>query len=181
MMWLQRSRITWLKEGDRNTKFFHRKAQWRAKKNRINKLKKEDGNWCHDQQEMQGMAVDYFQHLFTENATINLQDIIDLIEPAVKAQANADLCKEFSDEEIHYGKPVIRRVPKRSPCTNHQAHGEESLCRGPNTEHTAKIKHTAKGGFAVCSNLSTRRNDFFAVCHRPAHGKDSATWPDVHG
>ena len=82
---------------------------------------------------------------------------------------------------VPYGKPVIRRVIKSSPCANHRAHGEESLCRGPNTEHTAKIKHTAKGGFTVCSNLSTRRNDFFAVCQRPAHGKDSATWPDIHG
>ena len=81
----------------------------------------------------------------------------------------------------HYGKPVIRRVPKSSPCANHRAHGEESICRGPNTEHTSKIKHTAKGGFAVCPNLSTRPTDFFAVCQRPAHGKDSATWPDVHG
>jgi hypothetical protein len=45
MMWLQRSRITWLREGDRNTKYFHRKAMWRAKKNKIRSLKKEDGSW----------------------------------------------------------------------------------------------------------------------------------------
>ena len=44
MMWLQRSRINWLKEGDRNTRYFHRKARWRAKKNRIRKLKREDGS-----------------------------------------------------------------------------------------------------------------------------------------
>jgi hypothetical protein len=33
MMWLQRSRIAWLKEGDRNTSYFHRQAVWRARKN----------------------------------------------------------------------------------------------------------------------------------------------------
>ena len=112
-----------------------------------------------------------------------------------------------SNKYIHYRKPVIRGVPKSSPCANHRAHGEESLCRGPNTEHTAQIKHTAKGGFAVCPNLSTRPTDFFAVCHRlanavifchapplgtrridlfavyhmEAHGKHNAMWPDDHG
>jgi hypothetical protein len=59
MMWLQRSRITWLREGDHNTKYFHRKAMWRAKKNRIKRLLKEDGSWCTDETEMRGMAASY--------------------------------------------------------------------------------------------------------------------------
>lgn len=31
MLWLQRSRIVWLKEGERNTKYLHRRAVWRAR------------------------------------------------------------------------------------------------------------------------------------------------------
>ena len=43
LMWLQRSRIDWLREGDRNTKFFHARAIWRARKNMINKLEDVQG------------------------------------------------------------------------------------------------------------------------------------------
>jgi hypothetical protein len=42
IMWKQRSRITWLKLGDQNTRFFHRKATWRAKKNKIQSLKNQN-------------------------------------------------------------------------------------------------------------------------------------------
>jgi hypothetical protein len=36
--WRQRSRINWLREGDRNTKYFHKKATWRQTKNRIKRV-----------------------------------------------------------------------------------------------------------------------------------------------
>lgn len=45
IMWKQRSRIAWLREGDKNTEFFHRKATWRRKKNKIHKLQGTDGSW----------------------------------------------------------------------------------------------------------------------------------------
>lgn len=38
MLWLQRLQIDWLNEGDRNTKFFHSKAVWRARKSKIREL-----------------------------------------------------------------------------------------------------------------------------------------------
>jgi hypothetical protein len=38
MMWLQRSRIAWLREGGRNMSYFHRQAIWRARKNKIRGL-----------------------------------------------------------------------------------------------------------------------------------------------
>ena len=53
MMWRQRSRSLWLREGDKNTKYFQRKASWRRKKNTISKLKDEEGVWVEDRSKLQ--------------------------------------------------------------------------------------------------------------------------------
>jgi hypothetical protein len=63
MMWLQRSRISWLREGERNTRFFHMKAKWRARKNKIRKLKRGNDSWCDESNEVKGMATEFFANL----------------------------------------------------------------------------------------------------------------------
>jgi hypothetical protein len=42
--WAQRSRVNWLKYGDRNRNYFHNAASMRSKKNRIKKLINDNGN-----------------------------------------------------------------------------------------------------------------------------------------
>ncbi|XP_042944963.1 uncharacterized protein LOC122278791 [Carya illinoinensis] len=45
IMWRQRLKSLWLKEGDSNTRFFHNKATQRRKKNWIEGLRGENGDW----------------------------------------------------------------------------------------------------------------------------------------
>lgn len=60
MLWLQCSQITWLKEGDRNTKYFSRHAVWPSRRNYIQRLRRMDGTWCHVPSDMERMATSYF-------------------------------------------------------------------------------------------------------------------------
>ena len=48
-MWKQRSRNTWLKEGDSNTRYFHCRANRRNRRNLILALEDESGNWVEDE------------------------------------------------------------------------------------------------------------------------------------
>jgi hypothetical protein len=99
MMWLQRSRVAWLKEGDRNTSYFHQKATGRAKKNKIRLLRKEDGQITKDKAEMEGMAREFFRQLYSADQGVRPSDLTQLFEPKISDDANATLCKEFIDEE----------------------------------------------------------------------------------
>ncbi|KAM0927888.1 hypothetical protein ACQ4PT_002131 [Festuca glaucescens] len=100
MLWMQRSRINWLKEGDRNTKYFHQQAIWRARKNRIKRLKDENGVWKDVPPDMEKMATEYFTGLFTRDPNINYDALVDLFQERVTGNMNDELCKEFSEKEI---------------------------------------------------------------------------------
>ncbi|KAK1682165.1 hypothetical protein QYE76_043013 [Lolium multiflorum] len=113
MMWLQRSRISWLKEGDRNTRYFHRHAVWRARKNKIKGLEDSDGNWHTDTGEMRNLATDYFRHLFTADQSIDPPLIVNLFEEKVTVEMNEGLCADFTDKEI--GDALFQIGPLKAP------------------------------------------------------------------
>jgi hypothetical protein len=89
-----------LKEGDINTRLFHQKAVWRARRNKITKLKDGTGVWKDVPTDMELMATSYFQELFTRGHLLNADNLINLTEEKVTSDMNDNLCKEFTDEEI---------------------------------------------------------------------------------
>lgn len=68
----QRSRADWLKEGDKNTKFFHAKASARKRKNKIWGIENSHGSWLKEKEKIESEFYNYFQELFTStNPTPN--------------------------------------------------------------------------------------------------------------
>jgi hypothetical protein len=61
----QRSRIEWLREGDRNTSFFQARSKERVRINRISALRRDDGYIATTQEELESTALEFYSKLFT--------------------------------------------------------------------------------------------------------------------
>ena len=64
--WRQKPRELWLKEGDRNTEFFHKIANSHRRRNAINKIKI-NGIWLTDDNAIQKGIVDMFKGLLSKS------------------------------------------------------------------------------------------------------------------
>ncbi|KAM1727381.1 hypothetical protein ACFX12_018028 [Malus domestica] len=64
IFWKQKSRVKWLQEGDRNTRFFHLSTIIRRRRNKIEGLWNNDGVWVEDKEDLKQIAVHHFCSLF---------------------------------------------------------------------------------------------------------------------
>lgn len=99
-MWEQRSRNSWLKEGDRSTKFFHYRANQRNKRNYILGLSNEAGVWVQEEDQLGKLVENYFEEMFTTPNLSGFNAILNGIQPTVSAEMNEALTCEFKVEEV---------------------------------------------------------------------------------
>ncbi|XP_074274046.1 uncharacterized protein LOC141597480 [Silene latifolia] len=98
--WRQRSRALWLKDGDKNTKFFHTRAGERKSKNHIAKLIDDNGIQRVGDEEVANVANAYFQGLFQSTQPMVTDDILVGVGNRVTAAMNDGLRRAYTEEEI---------------------------------------------------------------------------------
>ena len=65
IFWRQRSRIQWIKNDDKNMKYFHRMATTHKRINTIESLKI-NGELSSEPEEIKNSIVDFYHHLYKE-------------------------------------------------------------------------------------------------------------------
>ena len=102
MFWSQKARLQWLREGDKNSKYFHAVVNGRRRASRMNQLQKSDGNWTKSEQEAGQELAKYYRQLFTASIVATREDsiheILEGIPTTITEQMNKTLIK-FVDEK----------------------------------------------------------------------------------
>ena len=61
---MQKSRVFWLRKGDRNIKFFHALTKQKRPRNKIIQLRDANGNIIEDEEGLVAIANSYFRQIF---------------------------------------------------------------------------------------------------------------------
>ncbi|XP_070025206.1 uncharacterized protein [Nicotiana sylvestris] len=86
--WKQKSGMTWFKDGNRNTKFFHDQVNGRRKILKLKRIQNNSGNWIDEEEQIAAEAVNFFKDQFCENIVPTAFHIIDYVPCLVNMEQN---------------------------------------------------------------------------------------------
>lgn len=111
--WYARAWANELRDGDKNTKYFHHKASQRRKRNAILGLNNEQGVWSTKPEEIEGIIKSYFEELFATSNPTGFEEALEGIEERVSGEMNDRLEEEPSGEEIRAA--LFEMHPNKAP------------------------------------------------------------------
>ncbi|KAK9937095.1 hypothetical protein M0R45_013911 [Rubus argutus] len=113
VLWRQRSRITWLQLGDRNTRFFHERASGRKRNNTVHGLFDSQGIWQTDSDVIGHLFCDFFAGFFTKTGGILMERVLSSVLPLVSPEMNTMLLQPFERKDLEFS--LFRMQPSKSP------------------------------------------------------------------
>jgi len=100
IFWRQKSRIQWLREGERNTRFFQWSTIANRKHNRISSILNEDGELQTTHKDIEAVMVQHFKGITNENNQDRdhyIKEIIKNIPRMVSREDNFNLNKPVTE------------------------------------------------------------------------------------
>src|ERR1044072_6397447 len=113
VFWSQRSRATWLQQGDKNTSFFHKKASQRRQRNLIEEITDDAGNKFVEDEEIAEVLKDYFSNLFTSSSPTGIEDKTALVAGRITPAFHNYLATTFRREEVE--EALFQMHPTKAP------------------------------------------------------------------
>jgi hypothetical protein len=101
LKWRQRAKENWLRDGDRNTKYFHACTNQRQRRNRVNHIVDRMGRNCETEDSMEQAFVDYFQDIFTFFMPHDIDTCTYAIKCRLTDSLRAGLVSPYTEEEVY--------------------------------------------------------------------------------
>ncbi|KAM2092455.1 hypothetical protein TB2_030374 [Malus domestica] len=111
--WRAKSRVQWLNDGDKNTKFFHTQTMKRRRSNKIKGLEDLQGVWRSDADGICSTAVNYFSDLFQSSNPTQIGEITCSVQTRVSHEDNSLLTAPVTEGEIQ--EAAFQIPPTRAP------------------------------------------------------------------
>lgn len=90
----------WLKDGDRNSKFYHQKASFWKRRNTVKEIEDEEGRMCTKKEEICEVINRYYQNMFKKEEDHCDSNVVSAIDRRVTPEMNEALMKPFTAAEI---------------------------------------------------------------------------------
>lgn len=116
MFWKQKSRVFWLREGDKNTKFFHALTKQRRARNKITQLLDADGNLVEDEEGLVVIATSYFSQIFESSNPEDIEEALSEVPMTITGSMNDSLTAPVSKWEVKLA--LFAMHPDKAPRPN---------------------------------------------------------------
>lgn len=100
IFWHQRSPVKWLQEGDKNSRFFYATTLQRRDRNRVQRIKGQNGQLVEGQKEVEHMILDYYKAIYTSEPAQNVDECLSAVPRLVTRAINDELMKPVLEADI---------------------------------------------------------------------------------
>lgn len=128
--------MKWLQGGDQNSKKFHASTLERHDRNRVQRIKGQNGIWVEGQLEVEQTILDYFREVYTSERPHNFSECLNAAPRLVSQDINEELMRIVTDSEIKSAMESLGPLKSLGPdgfnglfYQNHWSTVKEEVCK----------------------------------------------------